>query len=315
VAIERVDLATGEGFEVVGELDAEPPNMAPVISGNLQVAAGMDDEFLTHVIDLDTGTEVELGRCEIVPALDHSGRWALIDGESLCGPQGGELLPGPGVDSRVLDLRTGRTVLDLGAQDMWSGVFGPPAADGLPALLAVQGNDSAISVYRLPEGVLLGTYPSTDGLPLAAAFTADGRRLAVTRDTGQLAVIDLAELADGSADPVVWTKAAHTGSVPNVVTSAGGLIATSGFTDNVRVWSPDGAMIADLPVQLDGGSALAFAPSTDTLYYEDGNGVIRRFTRDPEELTELARSMLTRGFTPDECARYFPGEECPVFAE
>ena len=83
----------------------------------------------------------------------------------------------------------------------------------------------------------------------------------------------------------------------------------------MRVWSPDGATIADLPVQVEAGSALAFAPGTDTLYYEDAGGVIRRFTLDPDELTELARSLLTRGFTDDECARYFPGEECPAFAE
>ncbi len=102
----------------------------------------------------------------------------------------------------------------------------------------------------------------------------------MTRDTGQLAVIDLARLADDPADSVVWTKAAHTGSVATVVTSASGLIATASFTGNVRVWSADGAMIADLSVQLDGGSALAFAPGTDTLYYGDGGGLIRRFTPD-----------------------------------
>ena len=70
-------------------------------------------------------------------------------------------------------------------------------------------------------------------------------------------------------------------------------------------------MIADLPVQLEGGSALAFAPGTDTLYYEDAGGVIRRFTPDTDQLTALARSMLTREFTADECARYFPDEDVP----
>ena len=57
---------------------------------------------------------------------------------------------------------------------MWSGVFGPPAADGLPGLVAVLNNDNAVRVYRLPAGDLLGSYTSTDGFPMAAAFTADG---------------------------------------------------------------------------------------------------------------------------------------------
>ena len=74
-------------------------------------------------------------------------------------------------------------------------------------------------------------------------------------------------------------------------------------------------MIADLPLQLEGGPAVAFAAGTDTLYYEDAGGVIRRFIPDTDQLTELALSMLTREFTPDECARYFPGETCPTFTE
>ena len=57
----------------------------------------------------------------------------------------------------------------------------------------------------------------------------------------------------------------------------------------------------------------AFAPGTDTLYYEDGDGVIRRFPIDIDEVTDLARSLLKRGFTQQECDRFFPGEECPTF--
>jgi WD40 repeat protein len=315
VAVERIDLATGEGVEVADGLHFQPFNMGPLISADLHVAAGLDHELNTHVINLDSGADVELERCDVVRALDHSARLALIDGEILCAPEGGQVLPGPGVRSRVADLRTGRTVLDLGARDMWSGVFGPPTADGLPGLVAVLGSDGTVVVYRLPDGERVGSYTSGDGFPLAAAFTADGRRLAVTKDDGQLAMIDLARLADDPADAEVWTKAAHTGSVATVETSASGLIATTSFTGNVRLWSPDGAMIADLPVQLVDGAALAFAPGTDTLYYEDAGGVIRRFTPDTDELTALARSMLTREFTADECARYFPGEDCPVFAE
>ena len=97
-------------------------------------------------------------------------------------------------------------------------------------------------------------------------------------------------------------------------TSAAGFIATGAFSGNVRVWSTDGTLVADIPVQLGGQSpAVTFVPGTDTLFYEDGGGVMRRFTPDTNELTELARSVLTRGFTPDECVRYFPGERCPTF--
>ncbi len=290
--------------------------MGPLISADLGVVAGLNRELLTHVIELDTGAEFALEPCEVVRAIDHSGRLTLIDGQTLCTDELDQKeLSEPAVSSRVLDVVTGRTVLDLGARTMWSGVFGPAADDGLPGLVARLGNANEVEVYRLPAGDLLGTYVSDEGFPLAAAFTADGRRLAVTKQTGQLVVIDLGRLEVDPTDAVVWTAAAHTGSVIHVATSATGLIATGSFSGNVRVWSSDGTMIADLPVQPEGGPALAFADGTDTLYYEDAGGVIRRFTPDTDQLTELALSMLTREFTPDECARYFPDGACPTFLE
>ena len=97
--------------------------------------------------------------------------------------------------------------------------------------------------------------------------------------------------------------------------SDSGWIATGSSAGNVRVWSPDGELVADLPIQLDDPPAVNFAPGTDTLYYEDGDGVIRRFVVDPDETARLARSLLTRGFTEGECARYFPDTRCPTFNE
>ena len=93
--------------------------------------------------------------------------------------------------------------------------------------------------------------------------------------------------------------------------SAGGLLATSSSAGNVRLWSPDGRLLADLPIHPDDAPITAFARGTNTLYYEDGNGVIRRF--DPDASSEISRAhaLVTRSFTPDECARYFPHQQCP----
>ena len=81
----------------------------------------------------------------------------------------------------------------------------------------------------------------------------------------------------------------------------------------MRVWSPDGALLASVPTHQEDPPTFAFAPGTDTLYYEDGGGVVRRFAIDIDDATQLARSVLTRGFTPQECARYFRDEPCPTF--
>ena len=126
-------------------------------------------------------------------------------------------------------------------------------------------------------------------------------------------MIDLSRLAVDSSDAVEWTVPAHNGSIQGLSISDSGLIATASSAGNARVWSADGRKLADFTLRLDDPPRVFFVPGTDTLYYEDGGGVIRRFPGDPGELARLARSMLTRGFTSDECTRYFPGEKCPVF--
>jgi hypothetical protein len=108
---------------------------------------------------------------------------------------------------------------------------------------------------------------------------------------------------------------AHGGSVQAVSVSEGGWIATGSSAGEYRIWSPNGQLVAELPVELDDPPTMAFAPGTDTLYYQDGDGVFRRFVVDPEEMARLARSLLTRGFTEDECARYFSNERCPTFSQ
>jgi WD40 repeat protein len=134
-------------------------------------------------------------------------------------------------------------------------------------------------------------------------------------DTGQLVVLDIAELAGDAAEAVEWTVTAHGGSLQGLAISDNGWIATGSSAGNVRVWSPDGELVADLPISPDDPPSVALVPGTDTLFYEDGGGVIRRFALNPDETVGLARSLLTRGFSADECARYFPDEGCPTFDE
>ena len=168
VTVERIDLATGEGVEVADGLHFQPYNMGPLISADLHVAAGLDDEIRTHVIDLDTGADVELGRCEVVRALDHSGRLALVDGQILCetsarsGGAAGTRCQQP----RARPAHRRARSLDLGTQDMWSRSLRPAGRRRPPrSRRRASNNDSTVEVYRLPAGELLGSYTSTDGFP------------------------------------------------------------------------------------------------------------------------------------------------------
>ena len=147
------------------------------------------------------------------------------------------------------------------------------------------------------------------------AMSPDGGRLALLMNSGRLTVLDVERIAEGEdqTDAIVFDIPAHAAGSKAIAISDSGLIATGSSLDGVRVWSPDGELLASVPTHQEDPPTFAFAPGTDTLYYEDGDGVVRRFAIDVDDVRELARSVLTRGFTPQECARYFPDEPCPTF--
>ncbi|MEY2583135.1 MAG: hypothetical protein QOE09_2984 [Ilumatobacteraceae bacterium] len=314
-AIERINQATGGITEVLGDLHQDTP-AGSLISADMTAATGLDQNFLAHELNLGTGRSVAFGRCENVLALDRSGATALVDGQGLCAPRPGPPpLPGPPAASRVLDVATGHTILDLGATSLWGGVFGPPLEDGRPRIVVVLAGDANdVHVRDLSTGADLGTYAPDKGSLLKAALTADAKRLVLTTTTGDLIVLDLAKLAHARRpnDAVIWTVKAHNGSVQGLAVSTTGLITTASSAGSVRVWSPEGHLLADLPIRPDDVPSVAFARGTNTLYFEDGNDVLRKFSLDTATSIRLARSLVTRPFTSDECSRYFPQQHCPT---
>jgi WD40 repeat protein len=211
-------------------------------------------------------------------------------------------------------MATGHTILDLGAMFIWGGAFGPD--DGPPDVVAVAdaADHNKVHVWDLTTGAELGSYGPAKGAILKTAFTPDAKRLVVTTTTGDLTVLDVAKLAHAhdSQGAVMWTVKAHNGSVQGLAVSTSGLIASAASAGNVRVWSPSGHLLADLPIRPDDVPSVTFASGTSTLYYEDGNDVLRKFSVDSDASMRFARTLVTRRFTPDECTRYFPGQHCPT---
>ena len=81
---------------------------------------------------------------------------------------------------------------------------------------------------------------------------------------------------------------AHAAGSKAVAFSSSGMIATGSSADGLKVWSPDGELVASVPTHQDDDPTFAFAPGTDTLFYEDGNGVVRRFAVNVDDVTRLA---------------------------
>ena len=267
---------------------------------------------MSELVELVGGGSTRLERCDSVRAFDRTGRVAAVDAVLLCFEQGQQI----GSLSRIVDLETDETLLGLGPIPIYAAAFGPPGDDGLPRTVAIIDRlEFAVTVYDLDTGETVGTYREEGDIPISLALSGDGTRLALLMDSGRLIVMDAERImaGDDPADTIVVDIPAHATGSKAVAFSDSGLIATGSSADGISVWSADGTLVASVPTRQADDPSFAFAPGTDTLYYEDGRGVVRRLPVDMEEATRIARSVLTRQFTQQECERYFAGEECPTF--
>ncbi|HZI45377.1 MAG TPA: hypothetical protein VFD53_09165, partial [Ilumatobacter sp.] len=59
-----------------------------------------------------------------------------------------------------------------------------------------------------------------------------------------------------------------------------------------------------------GSGWMTFSPDGSYLAYVDGDGVLRRYLIDTDQLIQLAEARLTRGFTSEECRTYLDSADC-----
>ena len=209
---------------------------------DLSVVATLDENDITHLIQLPVGESKTLGRCETVRAFDQSGRTAVIDGQLLCLERS---QAARGV-SRIVDLKTDHTLLDLGTTAIYAAAFGPPGDDGLPHPVVVEDRDSgAVTLYNLATGDAIGTFVPDNDFPISLAMAQHGGRLALLMDSGQLIVLDTERFVKGDdqASARVFGHVAHAAGSKAVAFSNSGLIATGSAADGIRVWSRDGELL------------------------------------------------------------------------
>jgi WD40 repeat protein len=308
-AVHRVDIASGKDDEVLGDVRYFF-STRPLVSPDSSVVATPDQDFVTSIVHLPAGGSTRLARCESVRAFDQRGRVAAVDAFLVCNERGQD----PSGASRIVDLQTGDTLLDLSDKAIYAAAFGPPGADRLPRLAVVEEAGSwIVTAYDLATGKAIGRYAPDADRVTSLAMSPDGKRLAMLMDSGRLVVLDVESFTSGhdAGDATIFDIVAHAAGSKAVAFSNSGMIATGSSADGLKVWSPDGGLVASVPTHQADDPTFAFAPGTDTLYYEDGQGIVRRFAVDMDDAVRLARSVLTRGFTPQECARYFPDEPCP----
>ncbi|MGD9702437.1 MAG: BTAD domain-containing putative transcriptional regulator [Acidimicrobiia bacterium] len=312
-SVHRVDLRSGTDDAVLVDVPWYF-STRPLVSPDLSLVATMakDDPFVSELVPLPGGPPTRLERCDSVRAFDATGRVAAVDAVLLCFEQG----QGFGPLSRIVDLEADQTLLGLGPTPIYAAAFGPPGDDGLPrAVVVIDRLEFAVTVYDLDSGETVGRYREEADIPISLAMSPDGTRLALLMESGRLIVMDAERImaGDDPAGTISVDIPAHAAGSKAVAFSDSGLIATGSSADGISIWSPDGKLVASVPTHQADDPSFAFVPGTDTLYYEDGGGVVRRLPVDMEEVTRIARSVLTRGFTQQECERYIAGEECPTF--
>jgi DNA-binding SARP family transcriptional activator/WD40 repeat protein len=313
--IERIAADTGDVLaqradQLVGEL----PYLAPVSPDWRFVASVNRPDGRAAVLDLTTLAPVTpLPACTSPVAFSPDGALLVLQGTALCAADG---LIDPPADAqqrnRIVDVRSGREVLDLGDDSIMDATFNPAGPFPAGRYVAINNNTARAELYDLEERRLLGTLDVDDGL-WATRFDPTGRWLVGATGAGRIWVLDLAAVVAGTPpeQAIVLDLVAHEGGIPAIAISSDGTLATTDFGETVRLWNMStGKLLGELSTGTKPGIAtVAFPPDGSYLLYSH-NGVLRRYPLDPDELIAQAHSLLTRELTADECRQYL-NADCP----
>lgn len=108
----------------------------------------------------------------------------------------------------------------------------------------------------------------------------------------------------------------HDGHTVSAALSPGRTRIATGSSDGfVRVWSAEtGELLHEVPFNGVAVHGVAFIDDFH-LAVTPADGDLLIVTTDPDELLDLVRSSLTRGFRPTECERFNFGDDCPTLAD
>jgi DNA-binding SARP family transcriptional activator/WD40 repeat protein/energy-coupling factor transporter ATP-binding protein EcfA2 len=309
---ERVDLFTGEGRgSITGQLAGFGSN--PVTSpdwGAMASVSAADGRATVRVLDTLQPVR-ELGPCASPLAVSPDESLVVINGRELC-PDLFPQPPGTDARNRVVELSSGREVLDLEFDHVTDADFTP---DG--RFLAVNEGFERIVVYDMaaepiePVTTLTAEDLGSPGL-FGPYFDSAGTRFTGGTHDGRAWVFDLSAVREGATveDAIAFNRVAHNGPVVTAL-SADGIVASAVSNAPIRVWDVEtGSLLAELPTDYIGWPALGFAADGSYLLYGGAGNTLRRFYLDTDRLVELAESRLTRGFTPDECRTYLEPSRC-----
>jgi len=228
------------------------------------------------------------------------------DGSTVAGGVGGdEADPGR---VYVWDVETGARVLELGDvggdYDHIRGVAYSP--DG--RLLAGIAASGGVHLWDLASGREVGGWDTGTENGDGIAFSPDGALLATSGSDGATV------WRSDSGEPVVGLEGQAT-DVPDVAFSADGTMLAGASEDGTaRIWDVStGRQLHVLFGHEHGVSSVAFSPDGATLV-TSGDGTVREYYLNVDDLIGDASSRLTRSLRPEECSQYLHASPCPSWA-
>jgi serine/threonine protein kinase/DNA-binding SARP family transcriptional activator/WD40 repeat protein len=305
-----VDLVTGEETMISqGEYNAVSAGLR-LVNADFTMVGSLTPDGESTMRRLPSWEVLrEFDECRGALALTPDNTRVVLSGWS-CGTSG---VPDSAYSS-VVDLESGKEIFVLPYQTMFSADFNPDGAFEGGSLLAVT-DQISVGVWDMADGTLLGSLDRNEydefGNLMVANFDPTGRYLVGGSTGGVVWVADLERVVAGvdMADALVFNRQAHTGAAPVPAINGAGVVASAGFDGLVRLWDLDsGNLILEFEAEV-GVPVVRFSPDGTELLYPDGLS-IRRLPVDPHQLRQMADRLLTRGFLPDECARYAIQTRC-----
>jgi len=177
--------------------------------------------------------------------------------------------------------------------------------DSRRRLLAVGYSSGVVVLWDLESQKRLGDLDHL-GFPTSIEFNAQGDLLATADISGAINVWDAAAIASGAPQEssLIRDVGFPAGHALAVGFTPGGDLFASGFTKRVTVWDlATGAERYDIETGAPGWS-VDLSPDGIRMVVPGAEGTIRIYTMSPEELVDIARSRLLRGFSAEECARF-----------
>jgi WD40 repeat protein/DNA-binding SARP family transcriptional activator len=169
------------------------------------------------------------------------------------------------------------------------------------------GGDGYVREWDSTTGQELRTFSGEELEVYGIALSPSGKLLAMGLQNGVVMVWDVV------SGKKLLQLSGHAGLIPRLAFNQDETrLASASFDGFAKVWDVQtGQELMTLYGNTSNVFGVSFSPDSTRLATAGGDGTVRIYTLNMAELTDLARSRVTRALTTEECRRYFHLEQCP----